>query len=139
MKEMLEQHVRTALAAQSRDLSAAGQVAAAYSSWDFIDEVCSHVQSVESKEDVLKRAIEASRADYPLVLEFGVAGGYTLNLIGSFFPDVTVWGFDSFEGLPQSWRDGFPEKTFQGHLPQHSISSPRKKRESSIGPTASMA
>lgn len=26
---------------------------------------------------------------------------------------MTVYGFDSFEGLPESWRDGFPKGAFK--------------------------
>ena len=39
-----------------------------------------------------------------LWLEFGVFGGKTINYI-SRFTDQTVYGFDSFEGLPEFWRD----------------------------------
>ena len=35
-----------------------------------------------------------------LWLEFGVAGGNTVNYISRFTQD-TVYGFDSFEGLPE--------------------------------------
>jgi hypothetical protein len=35
--------------------------------------------------------------------EFGVYGGYTINLLGGFRPSVTFHGFDSFEGLPEAW------------------------------------
>ncbi len=39
-----------------------------------------------------------------IALEFGVAGGATLNLIAQRMPVV---GFDSFEGLPEAWRPRF--------------------------------
>lgn len=38
-----------------------------------------------------------------LILEFGVFSGKTINLISSKFTEETVWGFDSFEGLPEDW------------------------------------
>lgn len=38
-----------------------------------------------------------------LVLEFGVATGRTLNHFARLFPENTVHGFDSFEGLPEDW------------------------------------
>jgi hypothetical protein len=45
------------------------------------------------------------------VLEFGVATGRTLNQFSHWLPQKTVWGFDSFEGLPEDWtsrmRRGF--------------------------------
>jgi hypothetical protein len=54
-----------------------------------------------------------------LWLEFGVASGDTINYISKFTNDK-VYGFDSFEGLPEKWRDGFDKGAFNrnGHLPQ---------------------
>jgi hypothetical protein len=53
-----------------------------------------------------------------LWLEFGVASGYTINYISRFTSD-NVFGFDSFEGLPEKWRDGFDVGAFSrnGDLP----------------------
>ena len=53
-----------------------------------------------------------------LWLEFGVASGNTVNYISKFTTDI-VYGFDSFEGLPEKWRDGFDKGTFSrnGNLP----------------------
>lgn len=48
-------------------------------------------------------------------LEFGVAGGRTLRMIADSLP---VTGFDSFEGLPEDWREGFPEGCFAGPVPE---------------------
>lgn len=39
-------------------------------------------------------------------IEFGVQTGSTINIISK-FTDKNVYGFDSFEGLPEKWRDGF--------------------------------
>lgn len=39
-----------------------------------------------------------------LVLEFGVYQGKTIKIISNYFKDQTVWGFDSFEGLPEDWK-----------------------------------
>ena len=53
-----------------------------------------------------------------LWLEFGVASGNTINYISN-FTDEKVYGFDSFEGLPEKWRDGFEKGAFSrdGELP----------------------
>lgn len=53
-----------------------------------------------------------------LWLEFGVASGTTINYISRFTNDK-VYGFDSFEGLPEKWRDGFEKGAFNrnGHFP----------------------
>lgn len=54
-----------------------------------------------------------------LWLEFGVASGNTVNYISNFTNDK-VYGFDSFEGLPEKWRNGFEKGAFSscGYLPQ---------------------
>jgi SAM-dependent methyltransferase len=48
---------------------------------------------------------------YPpqFALEFGVGDGATLRLIAAHMPTV---GFDSFTGLPEDWRPGYPKGTF---------------------------
>jgi len=46
--------------------------------------------------------------------EFGVYSGYSLRLIAEHLP---VIGFDSFEGLPEDWRPGFPKGKFADRLP----------------------
>ena len=53
-----------------------------------------------------------------LWLEFGVYSGRTINYISKFTNDI-VYGFDSFEGLPEKWRDGFDKGIFstEGNLP----------------------
>jgi hypothetical protein len=54
-----------------------------------------------------------------LWLEFGVASGRTINYISQFTPNI-VYGFDSFFGLPEKWRDGYEEGEFSldGNLPE---------------------
>ena len=54
-----------------------------------------------------------------LWLEFGVASGDTINYISKFTNDK-VYGFDSFEGLPEKWRDGYDKGYFtrNGNLPR---------------------
>lgn len=37
------------------------------------------------------------------ILEFGVFQGKTIKHLSGGFPDKTLWGFDSFEGLPEDW------------------------------------
>lgn len=54
-----------------------------------------------------------------LWLEFGVWTGRTINYISK-FTNNKVYGFDSFEGLPEWWRDGFGKGRFSmgGNLPR---------------------
>lgn len=52
-----------------------------------------------------------------LVLEFGVAGGRSINRLAKLFPQETVYGFDSFEGLPEAWRPDYQKSHFAQALP----------------------
>ena len=47
-----------------------------------------------------------------LILEFGVYSGTTINRIAQDFPGRAVHGFDSFEGLPETWRVGYEKGVF---------------------------
>ena len=48
-------------------------------------------------------------------LEFGVGQGQTLNMIARRMP---VIGFDSFQGLPEKWREGFDKGMFACEPPE---------------------
>lgn len=47
-----------------------------------------------------------------LYLEFGVYSGKTINQVADLRPEKTIYGFDSFEGLPETWRSGFYKNRF---------------------------
>jgi len=47
-----------------------------------------------------------------LYLEFGCLTGATLNVIARLLPDETIYGFDSFEGLPEDWGPSFRKGHF---------------------------
>lgn len=51
-----------------------------------------------------------------LILEFGVAGGKTVTHIATRCPDERVYGFDSFEGLPEHWAGNrYSRRNFSQH------------------------
>src|SRR5262249_28322952 len=57
-----------------------------------------------------------------LILECGVFEGASITKIAKRYPDRTVFGFDSFEGLPEDWvraHDYYPKGFFgtNGELP----------------------
>lgn len=58
----------------------------------------------------------ANGANSAAILEFGVAGGGTLRMMADLVlesgRDVRVVGFDTFDGLPEDWRPGFPRGAF---------------------------
>ena len=47
-----------------------------------------------------------------LHLEFGVFSGDTINQVADLKKNQIFYGFDSFEGLPETWRTGFNAHTF---------------------------
>jgi hypothetical protein len=46
-----------------------------------------------------------------LWLEFGVFSGKSINIISKYTENI-VYGFDSFEGLPEDWRPGYEKGKF---------------------------
>ncbi len=66
-------------------------------------------RSVHTRWELMDRAMDAATGD-GMLLEFGVWTGRSLNHIARRFPDRTVYGFDSFEGVPDPWI--FHEKAF---------------------------
>ena len=50
-----------------------------------------------------------------LFLEFGVFKGTTINIIAETLDNQMIYGFDSFEGLPEDWRSGYESKAFDLH------------------------
>lgn len=63
-------------------------------------------------EATLRHALTLNPAGH--AVEFGVATGRTLRIIRERMPAT---GFDSFGGLPESWRPGFPAGFFACPIP----------------------
>ncbi|WP_220481046.1 class I SAM-dependent methyltransferase [Marilutibacter penaei] len=53
-----------------------------------------------------------------LFLEFGVAGGHSINFIADSNKGATIHGFDSFEGLPEAWTATYKKGHFAQGLPE---------------------
>ena len=70
----------------------------------------------ERREDLLLLGISLVKKD-GLWLEFGVAGGCSANLIAKNTKN-TLYGFDSFDGLPEDWTPWYKKGQFkQDKLP----------------------
>ncbi|WP_411894878.1 class I SAM-dependent methyltransferase [Winogradskyella sp. A2] len=82
------------------------QLRAADETCDYIEKNMLLVHSNISRNAVLKTALKHVTIDGQY-LEFGVFSGKTINLIAKENPTKKIYGFDSFEGLPESWRDGY--------------------------------
>lgn len=61
---------------------------------------------------------EIKPSEKGLWLEFGVFSGKSINIISEYTKN-TIYGFDSFEGLPEYWREGYDKGSFNmnGQIP----------------------
>jgi len=99
------------------------QMRARSESADFVQTEMPEAQIFRTHRDIIHFAINNSPTD-GLFLEFGVATGNTISEIASIVPGgTTVFGFDSFKGLPENWS-GHIEST--GAFKQNKIKSPVK-------------
>lgn len=78
---------------------------------DFIEKNMASTKSFPDNISLLKYSLDLTKND-GLFIEFGVYKGKTINFIAS-NTDQVVYGFDSFEGLPEDWRDQFEKGTFK--------------------------
>jgi tetratricopeptide (TPR) repeat protein len=55
-----------------------------------------------------------------LIVECGVHHGRTVNLLAAWAPDRRVYGFDSFQGLPEAWSEREPAGSYStgGRVPE---------------------
>jgi Methyltransferase domain len=79
----------------------------------FVEEQLSDTPSFPDRSSLLKFAFDSVGESKPngLIVEFGVGDGGSINFLAS-LTSSKVHGFDSFEGLPEMWRDGFAKGAF---------------------------
>lgn len=77
------------------------QMRARSDSADYVQDFMGEAVILEDHDDLLRHAVAQAPED-GLILEFGVAGGTSINVIADATPK-TIYGFDSFEGLPWAW------------------------------------
>lgn len=95
-----------------RDVAAAGERAAAESSERFVREVMPTAPTFDHPIATLEHALSLAPAE-GMALEFGVATGRTLTVIAAARGNREIFGFDSFQGLPEDWRTNIPAGTFK--------------------------
>jgi len=83
------------------DVERVAYLLAAYESAKFFSSHTRMATNLVTPNALLKHALTQIEID-GLVLEFGVATGATLSIIAEETKD-TVYGFDSFNGLPEDW------------------------------------
>jgi Macrocin-O-methyltransferase (TylF) len=69
---------------------------------DFIVKEMPEAVAFDTPKELMAFSINQTRID-GLVTEFGVNQGGTINFIAKKMPNRKIHGFDSFEGLPESW------------------------------------
>jgi predicted O-methyltransferase YrrM len=89
---------------------------AALESVEYSEQHFSTIPVFDSDLDLLSAAVSQSKPG-GLYLEFGVATGRSIRHIAQ-RAGVPVYGFDSFEGLPEDWRTGFAKKAFAMTMPE---------------------
>lgn len=94
-----------------RDLWAAAEREAAASSERFVRDVMPTAPTFNDSIATLEHALSLAPPD-GMALEFGVYTGRTLKVIAEAREHRQVFGFDSFQGLPEDWRSNIPAGTF---------------------------
>lgn len=94
--------------------------AAGMQTTEFIANNMNTVKVLADKKTHLRYALNQADIISGGYLEFGVYKGSTINLISETKPDKIIYGFDSFEGLPENWHDNCQKGLFNlnGNLPQ---------------------
>lgn len=88
---------------QAKDISLECHRRALASTADFVLRHMSKAKAVANKEDLLRLAFQqADTSGDRLICEFGVYTGGTINYLAE-MTSKPLFGFDSFEGLPEQW------------------------------------
>jgi hypothetical protein len=99
-----------------RDIVFAGEQRAAQESSEFAVRHMSAARQFGHPHETLEYGLSLAPTG-GLALEFGVYSGTTLKLISAARGGAQVYGFDSFDGLPEHWQHGFPAGSFQADSP----------------------
>ena len=106
---------RSAALAEARfgaDIPRAMQQRATGETAAFVEENLLTVPSFAGRFELLEYSVRAVDPKLKgLYCEFGVATGETINFVSRLTTEP-VHGFDSFEGLPETWRDGYAKGAF---------------------------
>jgi Methyltransferase domain len=97
---------------QASNISLARQRRALVLTADYVERYLANTKITDSKFDLLACALrQADVAGDRLICEFGVFRGDTINHLARLTPKP-IFGFDSFEGLPEGWGHGLSKGHF---------------------------
>jgi hypothetical protein len=94
-----------------RDIVYAADTEAALEAHHFVREHLPTARHFATPAETLTHALSLAPSG-GMALEFGVYTGTTLKTIAANRTEGGVYGFDSFQGLPEDWRNGFPAGKF---------------------------
>ena len=101
------------------DLKFALKLKVAEQTAEYILENLAETQCFNDRYEMLQHVFCEEQIDHTgMIMEFGVFKGDSTDFISVYNPTRTVYGFDSFEGLPERWMiDPAGMYTLHGHLP----------------------
>jgi predicted O-methyltransferase YrrM len=111
---VLRGYVERIQTAPAFDIVQVAKASAALQSAEYFEEHLLGSGRYADKLDLLRHAAALAPSE-GLVLEFGVASGRTISHLAGWLPDRQIYGFDSFDGLPEDWW--VPKGTFAQTVP----------------------
>jgi predicted O-methyltransferase YrrM len=101
----------------SYDVDKIAYLAAGITSSQYVARHMAKARRFQDHFELLRFAVDQIRVE-GLFVEFGVFSGTTVNHIAGLVAPNRVYGFDSFEGLPEAWHPGYARGAFKrGELP----------------------
>jgi predicted O-methyltransferase YrrM len=94
------------------DLTKVERLAAAIDSSNYLNGFMSDCKRYANSEELLAAGMQARSVPDGLILEFGVYSGRSVNYLAT-LQSGRVFGFDSFEGLPEDWRPDTLKSAFK--------------------------
>jgi hypothetical protein len=96
----------------NKDIALEMQKRALKTTVDYVEANMLNVKPVNNKFVLLEKALAEVKIS-GMHAEFGVYKGKTINYIAKIKKTEKIYGFDSFQGLPEFWRDEFDKGTFK--------------------------
>lgn len=112
LRSALSRAANYVLDADAKNLRRAMRRKATAETLCFIEQEMSSVKSFSDAFALLDESLRFANQEHGLFCEFGVYSGSTINFIAARLKKV-IYGFDSFEGLPEDWQPGVQKGTFR--------------------------
>jgi hypothetical protein len=119
VRELLRRQVRKLVELVLTDVDLMGRIREATTTAAFEEQHLRDAAGFKSRDALHRAMLKQVQHKDGLHFEFGVYKGDSINRLAELAPDVTWYGFDSFEGLPEAWTLGAKKGAFSidGKLP----------------------